>query len=167
MAGIKKRPLLELLDKRTLRKLADHYELPVRTNAGHASLIDALMARRSIKVDGDILPAMAAGELKAACDYAELSRKGIKSVLVARLTSIQGSETKPGKAVREKKPQKAKAAKAKSPLAISIITKKPNSPVSKGTKMAKKSPAGKEKPTEARGFRGIPLGLLPTNCAVR
>ena len=122
MAGIKKRPLLELLDKRTLRKLADDYELPVRANAGHASLIDALMARRSIKVDGDILPTMGAGELKAACDYAELSRKGIKSVLIARLASVQGSETKPQKVVPKQAPKKTKAAKA--PVVVKTMSKK-------------------------------------------
>ena len=85
MASIKKYDLLECCDKKTLRKLADRFELPVRGNASYAILHAALMAKRSIKITDDILPEMMVAELKEACGYLNQGLTGSKAELIKRL----------------------------------------------------------------------------------
>ncbi|MFQ3171837.1 MAG: type I restriction enzyme M protein [Oleispira sp.] len=85
MASIKKYDLLECCDKKTLRKLADRFELPVRGNASYAILHAALMAKRSIKVIDDIIPEMMVAELKEACGYMNQGLTGSKAELIKRL----------------------------------------------------------------------------------
>lgn len=64
-----KRDLLELLERKTLRKIVDAFELSRRANAAEASLTKTLMRKYSIKV-GDLLPFFSRPELKAACEAA-------------------------------------------------------------------------------------------------
>ena len=84
MKGITKRELLDVLEKKTLKKLAGAYELPVRANAGQATLIEAIASKRSIKIE-EILPEMGFSELKAACDVKGLPITGKKQDLLKRL----------------------------------------------------------------------------------
>jgi type I restriction enzyme M protein len=97
MGNIGKRELLELLEKKTLRKLVDSFELPVRGNASHQTLVDALVAKRSIKPVDDILPEASLSELKAVCTYAELPSSGKKADLLAQLIDTYQNNLKPSK----------------------------------------------------------------------
>lgn len=107
MKGISKRELLEVLEKKTLSKLAISYELLVRANASQGTLVEAIISKRSIKVD-EILPEMGVAELKAACDAKGLPMTGKKQDLVKRLsfTPAEAGNTKtktatPKQAVRK------------------------------------------------------------------
>jgi type I restriction enzyme M protein len=95
MVNIGKRELLELLEKKTLRKIVDSFELPVRGNASHQTLVDALVAKRSIKPVDDILPEVSLSELKAVCTYAELPSSGKKADLLAILIDTYQSKQNP------------------------------------------------------------------------
>ncbi len=85
-ANISKRDLLQLLAKQTLSQLASNHALPVRANASTTTLVDAIIAKRSIKLDA-ILPALKMPDLKAACVFIEQSTKGNKQDLIKRLQS--------------------------------------------------------------------------------
>jgi hypothetical protein len=84
MPNLSKRELLPLLEKKTLLGLAAEHELPVRANASHAVLVDALSAKRLISLEV-ILPRLSLPELRAACDHLGLSRYGNKPDLLKRL----------------------------------------------------------------------------------
>lgn len=81
-----KRDLLPLLEKKTLIKLANVYDLPVRANASHGALVSAIAAKRSIKLEM-IIELMALPELRVACDSLDLPRNGNKTELSQRLLS--------------------------------------------------------------------------------
>jgi type I restriction enzyme M protein len=104
MVNIGKRELLELLEKKTLRKLVDSFELPVRGNASHQTLVDALVAKRSIKPVDDILPEASLSELKAVCTYAELPSSGKKADLLAQLIDTYQSKQNPSVKTTKTKP---------------------------------------------------------------
>ena len=103
---MKKRSLLELLTKQTLVKLATHYELPVRANASTTALVEALVAKRSIKLDG-ILPQLKLPELKDACLFIEQSPKGSKQELIDRLQAPASTKPTLKKSTAVNKPAKA------------------------------------------------------------
>lgn len=104
MVNIGKRELLELLEKKTLRKIVDNFELPVRGNASHQTLVDVLVAKRSIKPVDDILPEASLSELKAVCTYAELPSSGKKADLLAQLIDIYQSKQNPSVKTTKTKP---------------------------------------------------------------
>lgn len=79
-----KRDLLELLERKTLCKIVDAFELPRRANAAEASLTKTLIRKYSIKVS-DLLPFLSRPELKAACEAAGISNHGNKAELRHRL----------------------------------------------------------------------------------
>ncbi len=85
-ANISKRDLLQQLAKHTLTKLASSHELPVRSNASVATLVEAIVAKRGIKLDA-ILPLLKLSELKASCSLIKQSSKGNKQDLIERLIS--------------------------------------------------------------------------------
>ena len=85
MKSVSKRELLEVLEKKTLSKLASSYELLVRANASQGTLVEAIVSKRSIKVEA-ILSEMGLSELKAACDVKGVSKSGKKQDLLNRLS---------------------------------------------------------------------------------
>lgn len=124
MGNIGKRELLELLEKKTLRKLVDSFELPVRGNASHQTLVDALVAKRSIKPVDDILPEASLSELKAVCTYAELPSNGKKADLLTQLSDTFQSSLKPSVKTTKIAPQKAGLSVNKTPSAAKKIVSK-------------------------------------------
>ena len=97
MKSVSKRELLEVLEKKTLSKLASSYELLVRANASQGTLVEAIVSKRSIKVEA-ILSEMGLSELKAACDVKGVSKSGKKQDLLNRLSLT----LTPGKAGKTK-----------------------------------------------------------------
>ena len=93
MPNLSKRELLPLLEKKTLLGLATEHELPVRANASHAVLVDALSAKRLITLEV-ILPWLSLPELRAACDHLGLARNGNKPDLLKRLQPAQAPAPK-------------------------------------------------------------------------
>jgi len=124
MVNIGKRELLELLEKKTLRKLVDSFELPVRGNASHQTLVDALVAKRSIKPVDDILPEASLSELKAVCTYAELPSSGKKADLLAQLIDTYQNNLKPSKKTTKTVSRKADSPVNKPPSAVKKIVNK-------------------------------------------
>ena len=121
---IGKRTLLECLEKKTLRKLVDAADLSVRANAGQQALVDALVAKRSIKPDHHILPALSLTELKTVCDIAELSRKGKKADLLARLVACYQPSPKAASQSNKTAPTKTKPLAKKPPSFLKSTQKK-------------------------------------------
>jgi type I restriction enzyme M protein len=124
MVNIGKRELLELLEKKTLRKLVDSFELPVRGNASHQTLVDALVAKRSIKPVDDILPEASLSELKAVCTYAELPSSGKKADLLAQLIDTYQNNLKPSKKTTKTVSRKADSPVNKPPSTVKKIVNK-------------------------------------------
>ena len=58
------RTLLELINKKTLSKLVDNFELPARVNAGQLALVQALISKRFIRPGSHISPEISAAEPK-------------------------------------------------------------------------------------------------------
>lgn len=124
MVNIGKRELLELLEKKTLRKIVDNFELPVRGNASHQTLMDALVAKRSIKPVDDILPEASLSELKAVCTYAELPSSGKKADLLAILIDTYQSKQKSSVKTTKTKPRNPGFSVNSSPSAAKKIVNK-------------------------------------------
>lgn len=124
MVNIGKRELLELLEKKTLCKLVDSFELPVRGNASHQTLVDALVAKRSIKPVDDILPEASLSELKAVCTYAELPSSGKKADLLAQLIDTYQNNLKPSKKTTKTVSRKADSPVNKPPSTVKKIVNK-------------------------------------------
>ncbi|MBL4797294.1 MAG: N-6 DNA methylase [Oleispira sp.] len=124
MVNIGKRELLELLEKKTLRKLVDSFELPVRGNASHQTLVDALVAKRSIKPVDDILPEASLSELKAVCTYAELPSSGKKADLLAQLIDTYQNNLKSSKKTTKTVSRKADSPVNKPPSTVKKIVNK-------------------------------------------
>lgn len=93
MKSVSKRELLEVLGKKTLSKLASSYQLSVRANASQGTLVEAIVSKRSIRVEA-ILSEMGLSELKAACDVKGVSKSGKKQDLLNRLTLSPGEAGK-------------------------------------------------------------------------
>lgn len=91
---LRKRDLLELLERKTLYKIVDAFELPRRANAAEASLVKTLTRKYSIKV-GDLLPFLSRPELKAVCEAAGISDQGKKAELQHRLQVYFGTTKAP------------------------------------------------------------------------
>lgn len=104
MVRIVKNDLLEFCDQKTLRKLANEFELSVRSNAGWQSLHRAISGSRLVKIERDILPEMTVAELKHACLYYGFGGSGSKSVLIERLMPKQkakvSTDSKPKKNIK-------------------------------------------------------------------
>ena len=124
MGNIGKRELLELLEKKTLRNIVDSFELPVRGNASHQTLVDVLVAKRSIKPVDDILPEVSLSELKAVCTYAELPSSGKKADLLAQLIDTYQNNLKPSKETTKTVSRKADFPVNKPPSAVKKIVNK-------------------------------------------
>jgi len=123
---IRKRTLFECLEKKTLRKLVNSLELTVRANASHQGLVNALVAKRVIKPDLHVLPVLSVVELKAVCDVAELSAKGKKADLLARLMDFYQASPKAVSQARKTAPRKAKPSAEKPPSPVKKINKNSN-----------------------------------------
>jgi hypothetical protein len=59
-----KRTLLELINKKTLSKLVDNFELPVRANAGQLALVQPLISKRFIRPGSHISSELSTAEPK-------------------------------------------------------------------------------------------------------
>jgi type I restriction enzyme M protein len=79
-----KRKLVSGLSKPELSKIAAEYELPVRSNASANSLLDAIIAKRSIKLT-DLIHGLTVKQLKQSCLDNELATSGNKQALIQRL----------------------------------------------------------------------------------
>ncbi len=124
---LKKRDLLEQLDKKTLQKLVAEFELPVRSNASANTLVEALVAKRGIKLNY-ILPFLSLPELRTGCELLGLGSKGKKAELLAVLYNLlqvqpQSATNRTKQIPATKKPAAAKlAVKA----AVDTQPKQPN-----------------------------------------
>lgn len=95
MPNLNKRQLVaECLHKETLRRIVDDYELPVRSNAGHATLIEAVMKKRSITIDL-VCEYVKKDELQTACDLLGLAKVGSKATLINRVLGLEETVSKP------------------------------------------------------------------------
>jgi type I restriction enzyme M protein len=79
-----KRKLISGLSKPELSKIAAEYELDVRSNASANSLLDAIIAKRSIKLT-DLIHGLTVKQLKQSCLDNELATSGNKQALIQRL----------------------------------------------------------------------------------
>jgi type I restriction enzyme M protein len=79
-----KRKLISGLSKPELSKIAAEYELDVRSNASANSLLDAIIAKRSIKLT-DLIHGLMVKQLKQSCLDHELATSGNKEALIQRL----------------------------------------------------------------------------------
>jgi len=79
-----KRKLISGLSKPELSKIATEYELAVRSNASANSLLDAIIAKRSIKLI-DLIQDLTVKQLKQSCLDNELATSGNKQALIQRL----------------------------------------------------------------------------------
>ena len=79
-----KRKLISGLSKSELSKIAAEYELEVRSNASANSLLDAIIAKRSIKLT-DLIHGLTVKQLKQSCLDNELAASGNKQALIQRL----------------------------------------------------------------------------------
>jgi len=79
-----KRKLISGLTKPELSKIAAEYELDVRSNASANSLLDAIIAKRSIKLT-DLIHGLTVKQLKQSCLDNELATSGNKQALIQRL----------------------------------------------------------------------------------
>lgn len=79
-----KRKLISGLTKPELSKIATEYELTVRSNASANSLLDAIIAKRSIKLT-DLIHGLTVKQLKQSCLDNELATSGNKQALIKRL----------------------------------------------------------------------------------
>ena len=140
MPKINKRQCLECFQKSTLLSIAQSYELAVRKNASKEALIEAIMSKRSLKLE-HVLESATKEELKDACTAAQFPTKGLKTVLKARLLGeTQIVANKAHKELQEPTPQAHKELIVdKSPTAKPKAAKKP-------TKTAKKDA------TNVKGF---------------
>ncbi|WP_295797088.1 class I SAM-dependent DNA methyltransferase, partial [uncultured Microbulbifer sp.] len=99
-----KRDLLELLERKTLRKIVDHFELPRRANAAEPTLIKTLTRKYSIKVS-DLLPFLSRPELKAVCEAAAIGGHGKKAELRYRLQVYFGITKAPARGADKERQQ--------------------------------------------------------------
>ncbi len=143
MPRIKKRQCLECFQKSTLFSIAQSHELAVRKNASKEALIEAIMSKRSLKLE-HVLESATKEELKDACTAAQFPTKGLKTVLKARLLGeTQIVANKAHKELQEPTPQAHKELIVdKSPTAKPKAAKKP-------TKTAK---TAKKDATNVKGF---------------
>lgn len=81
---LSKRKLISGLSKPELSKIATEYELAVRSNASGNSLLDAIIAKRSIKLS-DLIQGLTVKQLKQSCLDNELAAIGNKQTLIQRL----------------------------------------------------------------------------------
>lgn len=79
-----KRKLISGLSKPELSKIATEHELAVRSNASANSLLDAIIAKRSIKLI-DLIHGLTVKQLKQSCLDNELATSGNKQTLIQRL----------------------------------------------------------------------------------
>ena len=79
-----KRKLISGLSKPELSKIAAEYDLDVRSNASANSLLDAIIAKRSIKLT-DLIHGLTVKQLKQSCLDKELATSGNKQALIQRL----------------------------------------------------------------------------------
>lgn len=110
MKKLNKRQLVEnCLHKETLRRIAYDYDLPVRSNAGHTSLIEAVMKKRSI-TNQVVCEYMKKDELQVACALIDANKVGSKTTLLARIfgeeNDFKAPLSKPTKNTIRNKPAK-------------------------------------------------------------
>lgn len=119
MGKLNKRQLVEsCFSKDTLKRIADEYELTVRSNAGHKTLVEAVMRKRSITLVQAIDYAKK-GELQTACELTGLNKVGAKNILISRLLGdevIVKPVAKERKGTRIMKPESEESAPAKNGL---------------------------------------------------
>lgn len=132
MGKLNKRQLVEsCFSKDTVKRIADEYELPVRSNAGHKTLVEAVMKKRSITLEKAIEYA-SKNELQTACELIGVNRVGAKGILISRL--LLGEEnSSPSNAPKDERKHTMKSeTDERKPKTKAATKKKPDSKTAKG-----------------------------------